>query len=241
MNNIRVLIAAAGLGKRSGLSYPKTLFPIKGQPILLRIIELLTPYDSEPTVIVSPDGVRLIRDALCQVGINAHIVIQPEPLGMGDAVLQFEHSPAHPGCDHILLVWGDIPFIQPETVKVLVDRHINDGNDFTFATRIVESAYTVVSRDSKGNVSGVLETREQGALIQKGERDIGLFIFKSSIVMDALRKELPGKWGVSTGEHGFLYIIAHLASTGYKVEALSIASDLDIVSLNSLQDIDAYL
>ena len=47
--------------------------------------------------------------------------------------------------------------------------------------------------------------------------------------------------GVSTGEHGFLYIIAHLASTGYKVEALSIASDLDIVSLNSLQDIDAYL
>ena len=35
MVNIKVLIAAAGLGSRSGLNYPKTLFSVKGKPILI--------------------------------------------------------------------------------------------------------------------------------------------------------------------------------------------------------------
>jgi len=242
MDKLRVLIAAAGRGTRAALSYPKTLFPIQGKPILFRIAELLEPYDHIPTVIVSPDGEELIRRSLDSVGKQANLVVQPEPLGMGEAVLRFEQSSAFAEADHLLLVWGDIPFIQPSTVAALVDTHFKDGNDFTFVTRMVDSAYTLVSRDAAGRVKDVVETRELGiALPQAGERDIGLFIFRTNVVLDALREELPGKWGCSTNEHGFLYLIAHLASRGFQVEALPIATELDIVSLNSLKDIDAYL
>ena len=37
MADIRALVAAAGRGTRAGLPYPKTLFPIQGKPILIRI------------------------------------------------------------------------------------------------------------------------------------------------------------------------------------------------------------
>lgn len=241
MHELRALIAAGGRGTRAGLPYPKTLFPIHGKPILVRIAELLAPYDGDPTVIVSPDGERPVLDCLTEYRRSAHLVVQPEPHGMGDAVLRFAQSPAFTNAEHVLLLWGDIPLIQTATVAALVSAHFANDNDFTFATRLVESAYTVVSRSPAGKVSGVVETRELGAkLPQAGERDIGLFVFRKSVVMELLREDLDGKWGRATGEHGFLYVIGHLASRGFKVEAIPLATELDLVSLNTLEDVDGY-
>lgn len=242
MAELCALVAAAGRGTRAGLPYPKTLFPVQGKPILAHIAELLTPYDAHPTVIVSPVGEELIRQCLAQYQVAAHLVVQPEARGMGDAVLRFAQSPAFGEAEHVLLIWGDVPFVQAETVAHVVAAHKVDGNDFTFATRRVDSAYTVVSRDGAGQVTRVIETREEGTgQPQAGERDIGLFVFRKTVVLDMLCEELEGKWGKSTGEHGFLYIIGHLAARGYKVVALPVATELDLVSLNSMKDIDAYL
>lgn len=241
MAELCALVAAAGRGTRAGLPYPKTLFPIKGKPILAHIAELLAPYDAQPTVIVSPVGEEPIRQCLAQYYVAAHLVVQTEARGMGDAVLRFAQSPAFADAEHVLLIWGDIPFIQAETAARVVAAHQAQGNDFTFATRRADSAYTVVSRDGAGQVTRVVETREEGiGQPQAGERDIGLFVFRKSVVLDMLREELHGKWGKSTREHGFLYIIGHLAARGYKVVALPIATELDTVSLNSMKDMDAY-
>lgn len=242
MVNICALVVAAGRGSRAGLPYPKTLFSIQGKPILLHIAELLAPYDKSPTVIVSPDGLEPVRQCLGAADLTAHLVVQPTPLGMGDAVLRFEQSPAFHLAEHVLLVWGDIPFIQPETVAAIVNAHLAHENDFTFATRYVDSAYTMVSRDATGAVTGVTETRESGISAQHdGEREIGLFIFGKNIVLEALREELSGKYGRASGEHGFLYLIGHLAARGLRVEALPIATEMDLVSLNSLEDVNDYL
>lgn len=242
MADIRALVAAAGRGTRAGLPYPKTLFSIQGKPILIRIAELLAPYDKSPTVIVSPEGAGPVRECLDATGVEAHLVEQPAPRGMGDAVLRFEQSPAFKSAEHVLLVWGDIPFIQPETVAAVVTAHVAHENDFTFATRLVDAAYTVVSRDAAGAVTGVVETRELGiAEPQAGEREIGLFLFRKQVVLDALREELDGKRGRATGEHGFLYVIGHLAARGLRVEALPLATESDLVSLNSMKDVHGYL
>jgi bifunctional UDP-N-acetylglucosamine pyrophosphorylase / glucosamine-1-phosphate N-acetyltransferase len=241
-HGLRALIAAAGRGSRAGLPYPKTLYPIDGSPILLRIARVLSPYDPSPTIIVSPAGMDPVGQCLASAGLTANLVVQPEPRGMGDAVLRFEMSPVCPQTEHILLVWGDIPFIQPETVAALVERHFAAGNDFTLATRHVDSAYTVVSRNPAGKVTGVVETRERGdAATVPGERDIGLFLFRKQPVFAALAEDLPGKWGKATGEHGFLYIVGHLAARGLRIEALPVATELDLVSLNSLKDVEPWV
>ena len=112
MSNISVLVAAAGRGSRANLPYPKTLFLIHGKPILVRIFEVMSPYDVKPTVVVSSHGVFLIDQCLTEFGLNAHLVVQEKALGMGDAVLCFKQSPACSSAEHILLIWGDIPFIQ---------------------------------------------------------------------------------------------------------------------------------
>ena len=242
MDEISVLIAAAGVGSRAGLPYPKTLFPIKGKPILVRLAELLAPYDAEPTVIVNEGGKEHIKQCLLKNNIQAQLVLQSMPGGMGDAVLCIDNSEEFTNSEHVLLVWGDIPFIKQETVETMINYHVEQDSDFTFASRVVDEAYTVVLRDKSGNVTHLIESREAGITdLGPGERDIGLFIFRRSLTLQALREELPNKWGKSTGEHGFLYIIEHLVSKGLRVEALPIAKEIELVSLNNLEDASPYL
>ena len=165
--------------------------------------------------------------------------MQDSPRGMGDAVLT---GAADCDAENLLLAWGDIPFFQPATVAAMVAAHHAHANDFTFATAKVDSAYTMVSRGDSGDVIGVVESREAGiAEPGPGERDIGLFLFRRAPMLAKLREELPGKYGTATGEHGFLYGIGHLAAAGLKVEAVPVASELDLVSLNSLGDLKGYI
>lgn len=233
------LIAAGGRGTRAGLPYPKTLFEVQGQPILLRVARALTPYADQLVVVASPDGSALVGECLAGAGISARVAVQSAPLGMGHAVLA---GLAAIEAENVLLAWGDIPFLQPSTVAAMVAAHHKHGNDFTFATALVQSAYTLVSRDAKGVVTSVIETREAGiADPGPGEREIGLFIFRSRAIEALLRQDLPGKIGRHTGEHGFLYLIGHLAASGCKVEAVPVAVELDLVSFNRMADVAAYL
>jgi bifunctional UDP-N-acetylglucosamine pyrophosphorylase/glucosamine-1-phosphate N-acetyltransferase len=238
MGELRVLIPAAGRGSRAGLPYPKTLYPFNGAPILHRLIAVLRPYDAAPTVVVSPHGELPIRDSLELAGLHANLVLQPEPRGMGDAVLRFEQSPSAIDAEHILLAWGDLANLQASTVASLVNAHLGSANDFTFATRFVDHAYTRVVRDQSGSVISVRESREQGSTqSQPGERDIGLFVFRKQPVFSMLQADLNGRVGPATGEHGFLYVIEHLVLSCYRVAALSIAAESDLVSLNCLSDL----
>ena len=240
-NNCSVLIAAAGRGTRAGLPYPKTLYPVQGKPILVRLLELVSHIDCCPTVIVSPAGRQAIEQCVSAQGLVTHLVEQPEPKGMGDAVLRFRQSRAYDPLGHVLLVWGDIPLIERTTLDRMKRAHEDSGNDFTFVTAKVENAYTVVERDASDRVVEVAETRELGLRDSgPGERDIGLFVFRCRPVLDMLEKDLPGKFGRATGEHGFLYVIGHLARQGLKVAALPIATENDLISLNRVSDLKAH-
>jgi bifunctional UDP-N-acetylglucosamine pyrophosphorylase/glucosamine-1-phosphate N-acetyltransferase len=236
-----VLVAAAGRGARAGLPYPKTLYPVRGRPTLVRILETLSNLDQRPTVVISPSGRIPISKCLSRFNISAHMVEQSEPKGMGDAVLCFRKSGAYGSSNNVLLIWGDIPLIEKATVDAMVTAHVENDNDFTFVTGWVSNAYTLVERCARGQVVGVLESRELGPWETiVGERDIGLFIFRRDLVLDLLEQDLPGKLGKISGEHGFLYVIRLLTSRGHRVVGLPIATELDLVSLNSVSDLGEY-
>jgi len=239
MIKFKLLIPTAGKGTRSKLNYPKTLYPVDGIPIILRIINNFSKYDNYPSVVVSPDGCNQIKDVLKQQKINFELILQEEPKGMGNAVLTFKKSKFYKNVDNIILVWGDIPFLNKNTIEDTIKRHEVNKNDFTFPTYFSQSAYTILERDDQGSVLNVLETRENPSITSiSGEREIGFFIFKSDLVLDFLQKNLDNKITTSTKEHGFLYIIKHLVDKGYRVEGLPIAKEEDCISLNKIEDLD---
>ena len=235
---LAALVAAAGSGSRAGLPYPKTLYPVRGRPILLHLIERLAAHDPQPTVIVSPTGQAAIAQALHAEGRVAQLLVQERPTGMGDAVLAFRRSLAFAPEVDVLLAWGDIPLLGAATIAALVTQHRAAGNDFTFVSRPVDVSYTRVARDAAGRVIALEETRELEVKPTPGERDIGLFLFRAGPILDLLDRHRASGMGRATGEHGFLYVVAHAAAAGLKVEALPIATEEDCLSLNRLSDLD---
>lgn len=241
MNKYSVLIAAAGNGKRSGLSYPKTLYPVKGKPILIHLMNLFSTYTNSTSIVVSPNGKNQIQECLKESNFDAHLLTQLLPRGMGDAVLKFADSPDFYNSSNIILAWGDIPFIQPDTLSQMLYVHENHQNDFTFPTRFVESAYTYVIRDKNQKLVDVIETRELGIDEPRpGERDMGLFVFKKDLVIKQLQCDSDSKFGKASKEHGFLYIIKEIILQGARVEAIPIATEKDLISLNYIKDVKDF-
>ena len=160
--------------------------------------------------------------------------------GMGDAVSSTRKSKLL-NSDDILLMWSDLPFVSYATINRLVKLHFSNKNDFTFVTSQTDSAYTKVLRDPNMKILEVIETKRINLLVLvEGERHRCIFIQEKK-VLDLLEKDLSGKFGAVTGEHGFLYIIKHLVNLGSRVEALVIKNQLESVSFNSKADLKEYL
>lgn len=233
--NLRVVIPAAGRSSRSGLSYPKSLHRIEGLPILVRLCKAMLEYDATPIIIINPGHLSLFEETLNEFEIKAQFVFQHEPLGMGNALLQV--NTVVKDDEDILLVWSDIPLLNANTIRHLVNCHRAAQNDFSLVTSLCASCYTIVKRD-KGKLTAVIETRAEGLPPGKdGERDIGLFVFRKQPVFSLLQKfeeytEVNGK-----KEQGFLYIIQKLVQEGYRAEGYPIAVPADVLSFNTPEDL----
>ena len=238
MQNIKVLIAAAGKGSRSGLNYPKTLYKIDNTPILIKIIKTFYEFDSFPSIIVSPAGKEIIKKTLKDYNFLADLIVQQYPTGMGDAVLCFKESKIFNKVDNILLIWGDIPFIEKKTLKILTKKHLENKNHFTFLSGYTKEAYTVVKRNKDNEVTALKESRNSHSKLRGGERDTGVFIFNKKIVFEELRLNKVSNISKKIKENGFLSVVEKLVKKKYKIEALPIASNKEMVSFNQKSDLN---
>lgn len=233
--NVRVLIPAAGKGVRSGLSYPKCLYRIKGEPIIIRLCRKMLPYDKHPIIVINPKDKGIFDAVMDEFKISPIYCFQQEANGMGAAILSAEEMLNE--SDTILLTWSDIPFLSSQTILSLYNCHTQMENDFSFVSSIGDNCYTIVERTG-GKISSLKETKALGIPpLPYGERDIGLFVFKKKPVFELLRKGKDGNYINGLREHGFLSVVEDLVKEHYKVEAFPIALPSDLLSFNSPEDL----
>jgi len=112
MDNFKVIILAAGQGKRMRTELPKVLHPLYENTILEFLLDTVeTVFDKEYILVVSPR----VKSYLSFVS-DKNIVIQDKPLGTGDAVKRTEVLLKDYGGD-VLILPGDMPLIRGETLK----------------------------------------------------------------------------------------------------------------------------
>src|SRR5262245_45289890 len=238
---LRVVIPAAGRGSRSGMSLPKTLRVVDGAPILVRILDAVREFDPRPVVVVSPDGRSAIASALEAARRDAELVEQAAPLGMGDAVRQFDRADGAEHAETLVVVWGDMVAVDGELIRQALAVLARDGCDLVFPSHIATPPYTLVARGEHGEVLRLVEHREVPAgFPETGESDTGIFVFRKEPVLRILREAPPALVGRTTGEIGFLAVVGVLAERGGRVAALPIATALSAASFNSPEDLDRY-
>src|SRR5438067_5990791 len=118
-----VVILAAGQGTRMRSDTHKVLHPIAGRPLLLHLLEPVNALGADRQIVVVGKGRDQVEQALN--GREVIIAHQAQQLGTGHAVQQAESALA--GYDGpVLILYGDTPFVQTETLRRMLDRL--DGN-----------------------------------------------------------------------------------------------------------------
>lgn len=149
-----IVILAAGKGTRMQSSLPKVLHPIAGKPLVEHVIQTAKSLGDCPINIIVGHGAELVKDALP----SYQYILQEQQLGTGHAVQQAlpylsENSIA-------LILYGDVPLIQKETLRRLVE--CVDSNSLGLLTVSLDdpSGYGRIVRDGNGSVEAIVEQKD---------------------------------------------------------------------------------
>ena len=119
-----VVILAAGQGTRMRSDTHKVLHPIASRPLLLHLLERVDALGAEKRVVVVGKGRDQVEIAVS--GRDVAIAHQAEQKGTGHAVQQAAEALA--GYDGaVLILYGDTPFVEAETLRRMLDRLDGEG------------------------------------------------------------------------------------------------------------------
>ncbi len=241
MPNSRFAIAilAAGKGTRLKSKLPKVLHQIAGRPLLGHVIRAAAS-------IVAP------ADIFCIIGheaervraefapLETQFIEQLDQRGTGHALMQCRHALA--AYEHVLVLSGDVPLIQPETIAGLRDFHIAKAAAMTILTaepldpfgygRIVRRVEHGLGTDQ---VEAIVE-QKQLTLAQENIREInsGIYAFKVAELfsrIDQLSTDNPH------GEFYLTEIASILCRDGKPVLALRATHPSEVLGVNTRREL----
>ncbi len=160
-----VIILAAGQGKRMRSGLPKVLHPLAGRPLLAHVLDAAEALKPRDVRVVYGHGGAQVQAAFAERPVTW--VHQAEQRGTGHAVrLALGRVPAR---DVVLVLYGDVPLIEPATLRKLVAKAARGALAVLTAEFADPAGYGRIIRASKGGqVLAIVEdkdaTREQRAI-----------------------------------------------------------------------------
>jgi bifunctional UDP-N-acetylglucosamine pyrophosphorylase/glucosamine-1-phosphate N-acetyltransferase len=231
------LIPAAGRGSRLGFEHPKILFPIAGATILEWLVALLKPLCGRFVFVLSPSGATPVEQVASGLLRGRYaIAVQPEPLGMADAI---QCGLAQVETRHTLIVWGDQVALRPASLEFLMRLHQGIAQPAAVCPTLWrDHPYIHFERVESGRVSRVLQAREGDPMPERGESDSGVFLFRTEALQQYLPRLLASSEciGRKTGELNFLPIFPMLD----RLITAPIMTESESIGVNSPADA-AYL
>ncbi|UOF15744.1 bifunctional UDP-N-acetylglucosamine diphosphorylase/glucosamine-1-phosphate N-acetyltransferase GlmU [Lysobacter capsici] len=155
MNQLHIVILAAGEGKRMKSATAKVLQKIAGRPMLAHAIETARALSPAGIHVVYGHGGEQVRAAFDGQS-DLHWAEQAQRLGTGHAVQQA--MPGVPQDARVLVLYGDVPLITADTLRRLLAAPgrlavlVADMDDPTGYGRIV--------RDPEGRVGRIVEHKD---------------------------------------------------------------------------------
>ena len=226
--SLKSIIMAAGKGSRMMSELPKVIHLAHSKPMVVRIIDALNALDVEENILILGHKREKVLEVL---GNDISYVIQEEQLGTGHAVKQAEEKIKNYNGD-ILIINGDIPLIQKETLVNFYNEYKKENADGIILTAIFDNPFSY-GRIFKENdrVLKIVEEKEANEEQKKiKEVNAGVYIFKAQHLAYALRKINNNN---EKGEYYLTDVIEILASENKKIISYSLEDSMEIQGVNS--------
>ena len=211
------VILAGGQGKRMKSELPKPMFEVLGEPMLEWVMSACEKADVKDMCIVKGYNAEVIED---YVGSRCATVLQSQRMGTGHAVMMAVDWLKERLDGNVLILCGDAPFIDSDTITASLEQHIKQDNAVTIITSEAEDpkGYGRILRGANG-VTGIVEEKDATA-DQKAIREInsGAYWFKTERLLEALNEIKPNN---SQGEYYLTDSVYILINHGFRADAYS--------------------
>jgi bifunctional UDP-N-acetylglucosamine pyrophosphorylase/glucosamine-1-phosphate N-acetyltransferase len=229
---LEVIVLAAGQGKRMKSDLPKVLHPIGGRPLLAHVLDAARSLDPRKTLVVHGHGAEKVRAAFADSALDW--VLQSEQLGTGHAVQQAMAHANHDG--DILILYGDVPLVRPESLKRLVEA-AREGVAVMTAEVDDPKGYGRIVRKPDGSVERIVEEKDASSA-ERAIREINAGFMAMS------GKRLAGWLGKISNrnaqkEYYLTDVVTLAVKEGVRVAAVKVDDPVEVAGVNSKAELAA--
>ena len=234
MQELGVILLAAGQGTRMKSALPKVLHPLAGRPLFIHALGTAQRLLPARVAIVIGHGADLVRQA--HNGTNVTWAIQDKQLGTGHAVIcakeVFDRFSGE-----VLILSGDVPLIKEATLRAMVAQHRSRQAAVTLLTAALDrpQGYGRVMRDASGKVTGIVEEKDASdSERQIREVNAGIYVVSSAFLFAALSAVNNDN---RQGEYYLPDIVAIGLAQGKTIETVQVADAREMMGVNTREEL----
>ncbi|WP_334157759.1 bifunctional UDP-N-acetylglucosamine diphosphorylase/glucosamine-1-phosphate N-acetyltransferase GlmU [Oryzomicrobium sp.] len=223
---LNVVVLAAGQGKRMHSNLPKVLHPLAGKALAAHVLDTARSLAPQSITVVHGHGGEVVRAAL--EAPDLAWALQSPQLGTGHAVAQaVPHLSAAPVT---LVLYGDVPLIQAETLQRLV-RAAGDGLAVLTVRLANPTGYGRIVRDGAGRVTHIVEEKDASPAEKAiDEVNTGILALPTARLGDWLGRLSNDN---AQGEYYLTDVIALAVAEGVPVHTAHPAAEWEVLGVNS--------
>jgi bifunctional UDP-N-acetylglucosamine pyrophosphorylase / glucosamine-1-phosphate N-acetyltransferase len=236
--SLAIVIMAAGKGTRLKSRRPKVLHEIGGKPLLSHVIAAaVTAVPAEDIFVVIGHEAELVQTAVASTGVN--FVLQSEQLGTGHAIQCASQAIA--GYDDVLVLSGDVPLIDPETIALVRDFQTAQSAAMTILSARPANPFGYGRIIRKSNdpaaVDAIVEqkslTPDQASV---GEINSGIYAFRATSLLAGLTQLTTAN---PHGEYYLTDMARILNAAGERVTAVEAPNAEEVLGANTIAELVA--
>lgn len=230
---VAVAILAAGRGTRMKSNLPKVLHSLGERSLVERVLNSLTEIEPTRRIVIVGYRSDLVKEAL-QPLPGLEFVEQTQQLGTGHAIQQLlPHLEGFQG--DLLVLNGDVPLLQPQTLKLLLQTHQENQNAATLLTAQMPNpqGYGRVFCDAQNLLQQIVEDRDCTTAQKQNRRiNAGVYCFR----WPDLAQVLPN---LSAGNDQQEYYLTDAVNYLQPVMVLDVEDYQEILGINDRKQLAA--
>ena len=225
-----VVILAAGKGTRMKSALPKVLHRVAGSPMIDYVLDTAATLQPQSQTLVLGHQANQVKAALASRSDLTFVVQEPQ-LGTAHALLAAETALVGARGAAVLLS-GDVPLLSPNTVKTLLQRHVQTDAAVTVLTAVVErpDGYGRVVRSGE-RIARIVEDKDASpAERETKEINAGIYVLALDGLFDAIRSLAAGN---AQNEYYLPDLVGLYHTRGLTVESVVVGDSDEVHGINS--------
>ena len=183
------IILAGGKGTRMKTDSPKVMCEVIFEPMIKYVIDAVKEAGAEDICVITGYRHEVVEGYLASYDSKIKTALQEPQLGTGHAVMQARDFISAHKDDDILILNGDGPLMDADTINKAYAYHTENKNVITLVSAIVSDTNGIghIKRDENGVLERIIEHKDANEEQKKiNESNAGTYWFNGSELLYAL-------------------------------------------------------